>query len=799
MTAPRLLLDLQGCQDVLNGDRGIGRYVAGLAAALQRRPGAVAAMLLNPQLPFPGHLSGEILDSPLLAWNTAEAVEAAAAEGPFAYHLLSPFESGTPGPIAVPAHAAGENAMLVATLHDLIPLHDPARYLPGDSLRRYMQRLELVRTCDLVLCNSEHTRRDAIDSLGLDAARCLTVGGGADARFHPARQGEDPRAVVQAALPAIRRHIVLAVTGDVERKNTERLISAYARLPRTVRAEHQLVVACGVHPTVRAAWQAHVAAEGLGEDEVVLTGFVDDAVLPALCQAASLLVMPSLLEGYGLPVAEAVQCDTPAITSNSSALPEILDLPESTFDPRDVDDMAQVMQRALSDDAFRARLRDAGRRAAPQQTWDAVAARTLSALELLDPERRDAARAQRPRRARRSERRMRIALVGPMPPVLSGVADYNGRIAAALAERADLDVLVPPELRHPPRGSSPRILPAAALGERVNPASYDALLYTFGNSEHHLTTYDLAHRFPGVLWLHDIRLGGFHHNYSHQRFADPRPWMRQRLREAYGPRLRELEQREDLFSREWQHERGVFLSRSLVRASRAVLVNSAFAEQLCRLDQGPDSAMPPILRLPFAVLPPPATPGARDSDPPLIVSAGSVDPIKAPDRLIEALARIADRTAARLVFVGHAPTVYCGLLRQRAEELGIGDRVTFTGAADEASWWHWLARATMAVQLRRLTNGETSAAISEAQSSGTPVITNVVNARLDYPAGTVVVVDDAAPDELEAAMLRLLSDGEEWRVRSAAAVEHARAHSFGHLADVLLARLDDLLSGRLAS
>ncbi len=795
---PRLVLDLQGCQDVHNGDRGIGRYAAGLAAALQRREGTVAAMLLNPQLPFPGHLDAAILDSPLLAWNTAAAIDAAAAAGPIAYHLLSPFETGTPGPIAVPAHAVGEDSALVATLYDLIPLHDPDHYLPDPSLRRrYQQRLELLRTCDLVLCISEHTRRDALETLGLDPRRCVSVGGGADARFRPASPADDAMATVQHALPAVQRRIVLLVTGGIPRKNTERTISAYARLPRALRDTHQLVVACDLHPTVAALWNGRVAAERLAPGEVVFTGFVSDDVLLALYQAASLLVMPSLDEGYGLPVAEAIHCDTPAITSNTTALPEILAMPESTFDPRDVDDMARVMARALSDDAFRSRLREAGRRAAPQNTWDAVAARTVEALALLDGD--DTAPARRPQRPRRSERRMRIALVGPMPPVASGVADYNGRITAALAERADLDVFVPPELAHPAHGREPRVLPSSALGEQVDPAGYDALIHTFGNNEHHLSTYDLLHRFPGVLWLHDVRLGGFFHNYSHERFEDPRPWMREQLRDAYGPRLRELDRVEDLFSREWQHRRGIFLSRSLVQASRAVIVNSAFAEQLCRLDQGPDARIPPIIRLLHAFTPPPYQDlPPRDTDPPVIVSAGSVDPIKAPERLIDALAAIAGRTPARLVFVGYAPVVYRGVLERRAADAGIGDRVSFTGAADAATWWHWLARATIAVQLRRLTNGETSGATVDAQSSGTPVITNFVNSALDYPEGTVVSVDDRRPGELEAAMLRLLDDRAEWRRISETALAHARANSHAHVAGLLLQRLDDLLSGRLA-
>jgi len=790
VTATRLVLDLQGCQDVRNGDRGIGRYVSGLAAALLRRGDTVAAMVLNAQLPFPGHLDAELLDSPLLTWNTAGAIRAAAAGGPFAYHLLSPFEMTTPSAVAVPRHALGEATPLVVTLHDLIPLHDPT-VLPGEDVqRRYRQRLELVRTADLVLCNSAHTRRDAIASLGVDPARCVDVGGGASSRFRPAAPGEDPGAAVRASLPQVRRGVVLCVSGGVPRKNTERLISAWALLPQTVRDSHQLVIACELHPQTRAAWEDHATRAGLRGDDVVLTGFVSDSVLLALYQTASLVVMPSLDEGFGLPVAEAVACARPVVTSAAGALPEILDLPESAFDPRDVEDMAQVIHRALTDEGFRERLLDAGHRAAPHVTWDAVAARTVAALQRLRPARGPA----------RRERRMRIALVGPMPPVKSGVADYNGRTVSALSRLADVDVFVPPEVVRPGHGGAQPAFRSPALGRSLDPSGYDAVLYTFGNSEHHLTTYDLLHRHPGVLWLHDVRLSGFHANYAHERTTDPARWMRDTLRDTYAGQIADLEDREDLFERSWMHRSGVFLTRSLVRASRAVIVNSRFAEQLCRLDQGPDGVQRPLIRLPFAAPVPPAHVHGlqRDSDPPLIVSAGSVDWIKGSDRLIEAFARIADRTPARLVFVGVVvPPQYQAELQALADRLGVGSRIDFTGRSDEDDWWTYLRRATVAVQLRRLTNGETSGAVADAQAVGTPVITNLANARIDYPEGALAVVDTLGEGELEEALLRLLTDREAWTAQSAAGLAHARSVPFDRLAQRLVERLDALLSGRL--
>jgi glycosyltransferase involved in cell wall biosynthesis len=274
--------------------------------------------------------------------------------------------------------------------------------------------------------------------------------------------------------------------------------------------------------------------------------------------------------------------------------------------------------------------------------------------------------------------------------------------------------------------------------------------------------------------------------------------MRERLRHAYSAQIADLDEREDLFERNWMHRSGIFLTRSLVQASRAVVVNSRFAEQLLRLDQGPDGVQRPIIRVPFAARTPPADVYGvqRDTDPPLVVSAGAVDWIKGPDRIIEAFARIADRTPARLVFLGVVvPPQYEGELQALADRLGVGDRVEFTGRSTEDDWWTYLRRATVAVQLRRLTNGETSAAVADALAVGTPVVTNVVNAGLDYPASVLVGLGTLREGEMEDALLRLLTDEDVWRRQSEAGLAHARSVPFDRLADVLLDGLDALISG----
>src|SRR5690606_8429324 len=153
----------------------------------------------------------------------------------------------------------------------------------------------------------------------------------------------------------------------------------------------------------------------------------------------------------------------PVITSDSSSLPEILELPSSTFPAGDVDAMADRIARGMDDAAYRAELLDAGSRASARHTWTAVAARAAAAYAALDG-------APQVRRAATRRPRARVAVVGPLPPVESGVALYNERVLAQLrTDELDLHLFVesPPGTRHAPPLDVP-CYPIGALDGRLD-------------------------------------------------------------------------------------------------------------------------------------------------------------------------------------------------------------------------------------------------------------------------------------------------------------------------------------------
>lgn len=804
---PRLFLDLQATQSAAYADRGIARYATELAAALLRAGAPVAGLALNPLLPDPRRLPDALAGSPLLVRNTRAAFEAArdAAPGPLAYVVLSPMEDQLPTAAVIPPWADEADA-LVMVGYDVIPLVFAERYLAARQTREpYLGRLAHVARADLVLAISEHTRRDLVARIGIDPSRVVNIGGGVSPAFGPPGPGDDPMGEVRRARPAIDKPFVLTVAGWEWRKNTETLIEAWARVPRPLRDAHRLVVACSVPPEGERAWSDAARRAGLADDDVVITGFVDDALLLALYRSTRLFVFPSRYEGYGLPVAEAARCGAVCITSDRASLPEILDDPTSTFPAEDPDAMARAIERALVDGAHRERLAASAATAAEVHTWDRVASRAVAALAAVG----DGARVSP---SRRVPRRPRLHVAGPFPPAESGVAVYNERVVAALAERRpDIDVTLLAEAvpagAWTPRRQQARVLPVAASGTHVNPFDADATVYTIGTSRFHIDTYDRARRYPGVVWLHDVNLVGLHLEWARRVIAeqhlgrrpplhrDETEVMRAVLRDAYGGAVPD-----GAWDAPLDHGAlvgaGLLLAGPLVRGATRVIVNSATARDMLLADlaRGDGQAPPHIDVIPHAVpertmLHLPDTiertaGGGGDDDVPVIASFGIGDLKKRPEVILEAAARL--HRPVQVAFVGQCVPSLEAHLRALAGRLGIADRVVITGHVDFDVYGSWLARSAVAVQLRDVDFGESTGAVHDALAAGLPVVTSVRSCR-DLPEGTVVnVAPDIDADALAAVLRSVLFDDGQRRALRDAATAYARSWSFASVADALV-------------
>jgi glycosyltransferase involved in cell wall biosynthesis len=296
------------------------------------------------------------------------------------YHLPSPFEPSATDFLWPPER---RDSVLMVTLHDLIPAVFPAEQMPDPGVRRaYWARTELVRQADRVLAVSEATAQDAVRLLGVPEGRLTVTGGGVSDDFRPPESHSVALADLRALRPGIGDEFVLYTGGMDYRKNVGGLLQAYAALPQALRERYQLVLVGRLGADdPRGLFGRQAEALGVA-DRVVFTGFVSDDELVALYQTCSLFVFPSLYEGFGLPVAEALAIGAVVVASDSTSIPEVAGDAAILVDPRDDEAVTAGLVLALTDDDLRARLMAAGPVQASKFTWAACAEATTAAYRI---------------------------------------------------------------------------------------------------------------------------------------------------------------------------------------------------------------------------------------------------------------------------------------------------------------------------------------------------------------------------------------------------------------------------------
>lgn len=270
----------------------------------------------------------------------------------------------------------GRTAKTVVTVHDVIVLILPETFMPRHRLVVRTALARVRRKADRVIVPSQAVKRDVVRRLGVPVDRVVVTPEGCEPRFRPVRSAGVLRAAAKYGLPP---RYVLAVGTLEPRKNLTTLLRAFARLRRDGGVDPELrLVLAGARGWLDEPIFQTVRSLGL-EEAVHFPGFIDDDDLPAVYGGAALFVFPSLYEGFGLPLLEAMACGVPVVTSNVSSLPEVAGDAALLVDPRDEAGLAAAVARGLRDGALRDRLRAAGLARARQFSWEATARRTLDA------------------------------------------------------------------------------------------------------------------------------------------------------------------------------------------------------------------------------------------------------------------------------------------------------------------------------------------------------------------------------------------------------------------------------------
>ena len=765
----RIVIDLQGAQSE-SRFRGIGRYSLALALGVARNAGpheiwlvlngALGAAIAEIRHAFDGLIPQErirVFDivTPVAEASDANATRSRAAElireyfiaalQPDAILVTSLFEGYVDNAVtSVGAFAGGDKTAVI--LYDLIPFLNPATYLATATQQHYYERkISSLRQAALLLSISDYSKQEAIEALALEPSRVVAISTAVEDNFQPGQLSDETRLALCRQFGITRNILMYAPGGFDARKNIDGLIAAYALLPAALRSEHQLVIASrfGTNEYKKVIEQREHC--GLASDDLILTGYVDDATLIALYRATTLFIFPSKHEGFGLPALEAMACGALVIGADNTSIPEVIGCAEAMFDAHSPQSIADKIAQVLTDTALRTRLRSHGSTQAAKFSWDISAQRALRALEERFAPATLCAAPPAPAASTPTVKR-RLAFVTPLPPERTGIADHAAQLLPAMAEHFDIELIVQqavvtlaPELAALPQRS------VAWFSKHAD--RYDQILYQFGNSPFHSHMFALLQEHPGVVVLHDFFLSGVL-AYDQMTAACPGAWS-MALYHSHGYRALQASQVQDDFD---QTKDSYPCNLAVLEAATHVIVHSGHAQELARSWYGAGAADN------WSIVPlPRATPKQLDRaaarqalgirpDAFLVCSFGFIGPSKLIDELLQAwlasCLHADDQCELVLVGANHGGD-YGAQISATIRAAGAKNRIRIAGWTDEAVYHQYLQAADAGVQLRTNSRGETSAAVLDCMNYGLPTIVNANGSMAELPDDTVWKLPDS--------------------------------------------------------
>jgi glycosyltransferase involved in cell wall biosynthesis len=319
------------------GNHGIGRFARHVLAELQYCP-----------VPLASHPAAA-LDSLRLAWALWNLGNS---------DLF--FSPGYNAPLFC-------RAPFIFTIHDLIHIRCPESNTPQFQLYYATVMKRACRRAARILTVSEFTRKEIIEWSGVPEEKVVNVGNGVEDTYRPVGDSYG------LAFPYL-----LAVSNRKPHKNELRIVEAFAKAD----LDSRLHLAFTGQPTPQLAeW---IENQGVTA-RVEFLGAVREASLPALYRGAEALIFPSLYEGFGLPIVEAMACGTPVVTSNVTAMPDTAGDAALLVDPRSVEEITEAVEQVVGDSSLRQQLKERGVKRATQLTWERTSCKVGQLLAALTP------------------------------------------------------------------------------------------------------------------------------------------------------------------------------------------------------------------------------------------------------------------------------------------------------------------------------------------------------------------------------------------------------------------------------
>lgn len=636
-------------------------------------------------------------------------------------HVFSAFEGYPSNLPVINPYLERLNSMLYTTIYDFIPLHYPEHYLADQKYKiNYYKNLKTIYDSDILFSDSLSTRADAINLLGINPNKVIHIGGGISDSFYKI-ENLSPNIVEKIKKKYnIDGRFVLYTGGIDFRKNIERSIAAFSKIERSILSDLFYVIVCQINELDRKRLSEFAKSHGV-ENNVVFTGYIPDEDLNILYNCCDGFVYPSLIEGFGLPVLEAMKCGAPVIGSNSSSIAELIEDDNYMFDPTNENEITTLITKLMTDSQFRSKSVVHSLEKSKQFSWTETTKKILDTYKSLQND-------IVTKKSKNHVYKPRIAYFSPLPPKKSGISNYSASLLPLLSKYWDIDIFIDDYVCTDPYLVANFNIYSYSEFEQFHKAyPYDSIVYQVGNSENHVYMFDFIKKYPGVLILHDVYLGGVIYwitgrigklnefidevIYSHGEKGEEMINKAQKNLITWDKLIWELQvnkrfldnSTQILLHSNWDKEN---VLQSYPQFADKISLIHQFAPIRVDADKAKDKKSLGFSKNDF-----------------LICSFGFVVSTKKIDSVIRNLKPfLEDNPNCKYVIVGEANDPYGQSVKGMIDDLGLAKNVIITGFLDDFTYQKYLNVCDLCISLRTNARGGTSAAVNHALGAGIPTI-----------------------------------------------------------------------------